>query len=410
LTDLLFLAHRLPYPPDKGDKVRSYHLMRYLARRHRIFLGTFLDDPLDEAHIPALRQLCEDVYVARLFPRAAKIRSLRGIVTGEPLSLAFYRDTGLSSWIERTLALHPIRSALVFSSPMAQYVIGRSELNILVDFVDVDSAKWSQYAKRSSWPLASVYAREGRRLLDYERRIASRASCGFFVTEAERALFVKSAPECAAKVEVLGNGVDTEYFSPQAGIESPFRDGEPALVFTGAMDYWPNVDAVRWFASEVLPRLRARRPQLPFYIVGRRPTAAVKALAGDGVVVTGSVVDVRPYVAHAAVVVAPLRIARGVQNKVLEAMAMARPVVLAQDCAHAFANAPDRCFFRARSVEDFVGATEAVLDDPTNATAIGLRARQYVLEHYSWDRQLAPIEHIVHEPRRPQSILAAVAR
>ena len=412
MTDLLVLAHRLPYPPNKGDKVRSYHLVRHLARSHRIFLGTFVDDPVDEVHVPALRQLCEDVYVGRLFPRAAKIRSLCGIVTGEPLSLPFYREAGLSSWIERTLALHPIRTALVFSSPMAQYVISRPELNILMDFVDVDSAKWSQYAKSLDWPLSRIYTREGRRLLDYERRVASRASCAFFVTEAERALFLKSAPECAAKVKVLGNGVDAEYFSPQPGIPSPYPDGELALVFTGTMDYRPNVDAVRWFATEVLPQLRTNRPHLRFYIVGMRPTAAVRALDGDGVVVTGSVPDVRPYLQHAALAVAPLRIARGIQNKVLEAMAMARPVVVAQECADAFADGPQPPFARARSVGDFVRASESLLRDAADAAAIGRQARQFVVEHYSWNRQLAAIERFLHgrQPRSSESSLAAAAQ
>jgi sugar transferase (PEP-CTERM/EpsH1 system associated) len=347
--------------------------------------------------------------VARLSPLAAKIRSLRSIVTGKPLSLPVYRDAGLSFWVERMLALHRIRNVLVFSSPMAQYVIDQPELNILIDFVDVDSAKWSQYAESLGWPLSWICRREGKRLLEYERRTASRASCAFFVTENERSLFVKSAPECAAQVKVLGNGVDAQYFSPRAGVASPYPNGELALVFTGAMDYWPNVDAVRWFAGEILPRLRRNRPQMRFYIVGMRPAAAVQALAAEGVVVTGSVPDVRPYLQHAAIAVAPLRIARGIQNKVLEAMAMARPMVLAKECAHAIESACAAPFVRAQSVEEFIRAIEMLLGDPVRAAAMGCEARKFVLERYSWERQLAPIEAFLYrrQPGLPEASFAA---
>src|SRR5262249_13933678 len=193
---------------------------------------------------------------------------------------------------------------------------------------DLDSDKWSQYSRRMHGPFRWLYRREAEKLFEYERRCAKVFDASFFVSEAEASLFTAKAPEASGRVSVVENGVDTDYFSPQGRYSNPYAADEAALVFTGAMDYWANVDAVTWFSREVLPRVRSGFPAACFYIVGTRPARAVRDLARlPGVRVTGAVPDVRPYLAHARVAVAPLRIARGVQNKVLEAMAMARPLV-----------------------------------------------------------------------------------
>ena len=397
MANLLYLVHRLPYPPNKGDKVRSFHLMKHLAKRHRLFLGTFIDDPADEAYLDEVSRYCADMHVARLSPRWAKLRSLWGLLSGEALSLPYYRDAGLQAWVARTCASQGIDHAVVFSSVMADYVSEKSSLPMLVDFVDMDSAKWTQYAGTHRWPLSWLYRREGARLLAFERAVAARAKHGFFVTEAECDLFLNAAPECAGQIDAMGNGVDAEFFSPDHELHSPYREGEIPVVFTGAMDYWPNVDAAVWFAGEVLPRLRQQHPAVRFIIVGRSPDPKVQALAGEGVVVTGTVDDVRPYLAHAAVVVAPLRIARGIQNKVLEAMAMARPVVASTACAGPIAAAPGEELLAAESTDDYVQAIARLLANPAHADNIGDAARRCVLGHYSWDAHLALIDRFLEE-------------
>ncbi len=343
MGNLLLLVHRLPYPPNKGDKVRSYHLLKHLAKKHRVFLGTFVDDPDDEAYVDIVRSFCQDLHVAHITPRIAKLRSLSALFSNQALGLQYYRDAGLQSWVDQTLATQKIDATVIFSSVMAQYFtpeLDDKSIPMLVDFVDVDSAKWTQYADNHRWPLSWLYRREGRQLLAYERAVAARAKHSFFVTENEVALFRAQAPEFADKVDTLSNGVDGEYFSPDPARVAPFKrdgsqPGEIPLVFTGAMDYWPNIDAVSWFANDIFPTLLKAWPQLRFYIVGRSPSAAVLALASESIVVTGTVPDVRPYLQHASVVVAPLRVARGIQNKILEAMAMGRPVVASQSCAQA---------------------------------------------------------------------------
>jgi sugar transferase (PEP-CTERM/EpsH1 system associated) len=397
MANLLYLVHRLPYPPNKGDKVRSYHLLRHLAERHQVHLGTFIDDPDDEQHVDTVRGWCAGFHAARLAPRRARVASLAGLATGEALTLRYYRDAGLAAWVDRTLGAERIDAVVVFSSSMVQYAEGRPDLPLLVDFVDVDSAKWAEYAGRHPWPLSWLYRREGERLLAYERSAAARAKRSFFVTDKETELFRSLAPESAHSIEPLCNGVDAGFFAPDAQRASPYASGEVPLVFTGAMDYWPNIDAVTWFAQEVLPGLKRDWPTLRFHIVGRSPPPAVQALASESVKVTGTVPDVRPYLQHARVVVAPLRLARGVQNKVLEAMAMARPVVCAQACLEAIDADPGRELVGAGDAADFQRQVAALLQAPAAAEALGRAARERVLKSYSWqahlsglDRHLAP--------------------
>jgi sugar transferase (PEP-CTERM/EpsH1 system associated) len=292
---------------------------------------------------------------------------------------------------------------------MAQYVEGLPALRVVVDFVDVDSAKWAQYARTRRWPLSSIYRREARALLACERAVAARAAASVFVTPAEADCFRALAPECAARVVHACNGVDTRHFAPAPERASPYGDDEP-IVFTGAMDYWPNVDAVCWFAREALPAIAAQRPKARFYVVGMRPTAAVQALARDPrVVVTGRVDDVRPWLQHARVVVAPLRVARGVQNKVLEAMAMARPVVVSGSAAGALSAVAGAEVAVADQTADFVRETLALFDG-ARASSMGAAARSRVIADYDWAVNLLPIARLLdgHDAAR-EPLRAAAA-
>ncbi|MGE0099214.1 MAG: TIGR03087 family PEP-CTERM/XrtA system glycosyltransferase [Hydrogenophaga sp.] len=393
MANLLYLVHRLPYPPNKGDKVRSYHLLRHLLRQHRVFLGTFIDDPDDEQHLPTLKALCPDLHVERIQPRLAKVKSLGGLLRGEALTLAYYRSAGMQRWVDKVAASHELQASVVFSSAMAPYAQSLApEVPMLVDFVDVDSAKWTQYAPAHRWPLSSLYRREGAQLLAYERAVAAQSRRSFFVTPNETALFVSQAPECADVVQSISNGVDADFFEPDPVRVNPFASGEQAVVFTGAMDYWPNIDGVSWFVADMLPRLRAQWPRARFYIVGRSPSPQVLALAGEHVVVTGTVPDVRPYLQHASAVVAPLRVARGIQNKILEAMAMGQPVVTVPSCAEAIGATSAQGLLQADSPEAFVQALRPLMDDAAHAQALGREARQFVLAGYSWHAHLSGID------------------
>jgi sugar transferase (PEP-CTERM/EpsH1 system associated) len=392
MANILYLVHRLPYPPNKGDKVRSYHLLKHLVAQHSVFLGTFVDDPDDEQHLPYLRELCADLCAIPLIPKKAKIRSLNGLLAGEPLTLRYYRDSRLYEWVKNTCRQNKIDAIVVFCSAMAQYVEHINRTPIVIDFVDVDSEKWTQYADKHHWPMSWLYRREGQMLLAYERSAASRCDRSFFVTEAEAQLFKEKAPECAVRIDAICNGVDAEYFSPDESRENPFPENEYSIVFTGAMDYLPNSDAVCWFVAEVLPLLQKSYANLRFYIVGRTPSEEVLALASDKVVVTGTVPDVRPYLQYASVVVAPLRIARGIQNKILEAMAMARPVIASTECAAAIESEKGQELLTAGCAAEFHSHISELLENQALSSRIGQAARKRVLGSYSWGAHLSAID------------------
>jgi sugar transferase (PEP-CTERM/EpsH1 system associated) len=391
MDDLLFLVHRIPYPPDKGDKIRSYHLLRHLARRYRVHVGAFVDDPEDWRHAEALASMCASVHLEGIRPVWAKLGALACLFTGEALTLGYYRHPGMTAWVRQRLDAG-VRRVVGYSSAMAQFVIDAQGVRRVMDFVDMDSDKWRQYAVTRPWPLSWLYRREAERLLAWERRVAAAFDYGLFVSEQEAADFRRAAPECAARIGWDGNGVDADYFSPERTYANPYPVGAAALVFTGAMDYWPNVDAVTWFAREVFPAIRDRRPATLFYVVGSRPTAEVQALARmPGVQVTGRVPDVRPYLAHAAAAVAPLRIARGVQNKVLEAMAMARTVVVSPQALEGIRALPGEEVVLADGAAAFAQATLQALQGPD----LGPAARRRVLQDYAWAACLAKVDALI---------------
>ena len=390
MQDLLLLIHRIPYPPNKGDKIRSYNLLKHLARDYRVHLATFVDDADDWQHVPTVEAMCASSHFAALNPMLARVRSLGALLKNRSLSLDYYQDAGLQRWVDQTVAAHAIKRVLVFSSAMAQYADNYPDARRVIDFCDVDSDKWRQYADKKSWPMSWLYRHEARQLLRYERQVASQYDASLFVSGPEADLFRQLAPESTARIGHFSNGVDTDYFSPEHALATPYAPGERALVFTGAMDYWPNVDAVQWFCDEVFPLLRRQDPALRFYIVGSRPAPQVQALGqAAGVTVTGTVPDVRPYIRHARVAVAPLRIARGIQNKVLEAMAMATPVVVSPQALEGIAAEPGRDLLLAADAQGFADAVTQLLargDD-----TMGLAARARVEHHYSWPSNLACI-------------------
>jgi sugar transferase (PEP-CTERM/EpsH1 system associated) len=388
MRDLLFLPHRIPYPPNKGDKIRAYHVLRYLQRHFRVHLGTFIDCAEDLRYAEHLAAGCASSCFIRTHPRWARLSSLRGLVTDEPLSLPYFRSARLQRWVNRTLDTHAIGTGLAFSGPMAQYLPAESEhgpLMRVMDLVDVDSEKWQSYAEGKAWPLSMLYRREGTQLLEYERLVAKGFDQVMLVSRAEAALFRLRAPESGHKIDHFNNGVDSEYFSPQHKLASPYPHAR-VVALTGAMDYAPNIEAAIWFAERVMPSLRLRFPDLQFHIVGSRPAHSLLALRRlPGVFVSGTVDDIRPYLRHAAVIVAPLHIGRGVQNKVLEAMAMQKTVVATPQALEGICAAVGTEVLRAADAGEFIYHVGQELASPSD---IGVAARRRILRDYRWDATL----------------------
>lgn len=410
MADILFLAHRIPYPPDKGDKIRSWHLLKYLAERTRVHLGAFVDDPADMAHAEMLRSICGEVKLIPIKPSHRWTRSLRGLLKGDALSLALYYDPAMVAWIKQVLRRNRIGGIFAFSSQMAPYALPHlGGKRSVMDFVDVDSEKWRQYAAEAPNGLKkAIYKREAGLLRSFEKHATRQFNSSLFVSEAEAAVFRKLAGSYAHTVKALSNGVDYRYFDPQAGFAPLPAATGPTILFSGAMDYRPNIDAVVWFASKVWPLLRKAHPSASFKIVGSKPAPEVKRLeSGSGIIVTGRVEDMRPHLAAADVCVAPLRIARGVQNKVLEAMAMARPVVATAPAFEGIDATPGEHLLVADRPADIAARIGELLADPSRAAAIGGAARRRVIERYDWDSNMAMLDTLLD--LEPPTRIRAVA-
>lgn len=386
---ILYVAHRIPYPPDKGDKIRSWRTVEHLARRYDVHLAAFVDDREDFRHQARLEEVCASVALVPLERRLATIRSAQGLLTGEPLTFPYYRDARMTRAV-RAARARGLAAEIAFSSSMAPYLADAAS-PVIVDLCDADSAKWAEYGRRKGWPLSAIYAREGRLLARAETAIITRADAAFAITE-EEADLLGSREGVVKPVHWFANGVDAAYFSPTS---APHADRIDA-VFVGAMDYWANVDAVSWFAREIWPKVRQSISDATFYIVGSKPDAAVLALHGrDGVTVTGRVDDVRPFVAASKIAVAPMRIARGIQNKVLEAMAMEKAVVATPAALEGIDATVGAEAVAAASAPTFARECVRLIEDPQASASIGRAARARILSDYQWAAQLKRFDAVL---------------
>jgi len=416
MPEILFLAHRIPFPPNRGDKIRSWHVLRTLAGMAKVHLACFADDEPDAAHLTALRAALPQLGDAHVeVRRTGKAKAAaQALASGRPMSLAMFDSPAMRAFVGSRLGR--VDAVYVFSGQMAQFVPHGSGPRLLVDLVDVDSEKFASYAAETRGPMRFVYAREAKRLFAFERDVAARADATLLVSEAEADLFRSRTG--LSNIHAVANGIDSAFFDPAASIE-PLGKNErgqgPVLLFTGQMDYRPNVDAVIWFAREVMPQVQEAR----FVIAGRNPTVEVQALAGPRVHVAGAVADMRAWLAAATIVVAPLRIARGIQNKVLEAMAMARPVVASPAAFEGIEAEPGRHLIVADKAEAMAEAIRRLIGNPTEAAAIGQAGQDLVTRTYRWEARLAPLSdllqlpHFSEEPKAheaaPAPALAAAA-
>ena len=410
MTELLFLSHRVPYPPDKGEKIRAWHILKHLARSHDVHLGCLADDPADLAQLGELRKICASVGCFEVSPALQKGRALARMRPGRPLTIDIFDSRGLRRWVAEILSRRPIERIFAFSSAVAGYVSGqRGHLRIL-DMVDIDSEKWRAYAPYHRWPMRALYRREADTLLAVERQLVLEFDMTLFVSETEAKRFTVLAPESRDRVSWVDNGVDLKKFSPTRAFPCPFPQGAANLVFTGTMNYWPNVDAVSWFVDAIFPLVKQKHPLVRFFIVGAMPNRAVLRLSQTpNVIVTGRVPDVRPFIAHADVVVAPLRIARGTQNKVLEAMAMARPVVATPEAFEGLRVVRGQDLLVGNTPEAMAQFILEILEN--RHSALGSAARLAVERNHNWSHTLRALDAIFPpetQGRYPVSTAAAV--
>ena len=389
---ILYLAHRIPFPPNKGEKTRCFHQLQYLSAWHSIDLFCFADSNQEAEGKLALQHFCRKVHVETLTPMAGFARAAGCLQKSTPASVLYYQSHKMNEAVRKALSNESYDLIFVYCSSMAQFIPHPAPAATIIDFVDADSAKWEQYSKSAPFPMSWLYAREGSLLAAYERQIVNNFDLSVVAT-AQEALELGGG-SCSA-IEVLENGVTSPSVNNLPTLSQEIRDLQPYALFVGTMDYHPNIDAVTYFAEEILPLLRVTHPELRFLIVGRDPTAQVRRLARkSGVVVTGTVLDVHKYIDGAAVAVAPFRIAQGIQNKVLEALVAGIPVVLTSRPARAVTGDARDLLLVADAPKDFAAAIRLVLDDPqfrgrAQAAACSLR------ESLSWETRLSRLDSLV---------------
>ncbi len=390
--EILFLSHRIPYPPDKGDKIRSWRWLKHLTECFSVHLACFVDDPRDFEHAGYLGELCETAALVPLNPNWSRLKSLQAIAEGLPFSFRYFHSGGMKRAVAAARA-RPLVAEFAFSSAMAPYIEAPVSDRIrIIDFCDADSAKWLQYAQTSRGAMSWLYQREGRLLALAETRIANWADASLAVSPEEASVF-NNRKGVNRPVLSIPNGVDTEFFNPAN--TKPVNAHVCDVIFVGAMDYRANIEGVLHFMKDVWPKVRAQKPDARFTIVGSNPDHKISALnSRGGITVTDRVDDVRPWLAGAKVVIAPLRVARGVQNKVLEAMAMAKPVIASAEAMTGI-NTPEDASVIALNPDDMADAIISLLRDEARCIALGKAARDYVQEQFGWRSSLDQLDQLL---------------
>ena len=431
---ILYIAHRIPYPPNKGDKIRSFNEIKHLSSSHNVDLVCLSDNADDLKYKSNLKKYCRRVFVQHFKVSQAKLRGLVSLIKGKTISVGYFYSKKIQQVIDQWLSDTVYDAIICFSSPMAQYLFRSSFLShrfskfqqpatsnqqLIMDFCDVDSEKWLQYSQRSKFPLNLIYRIENKRLLKYEKKINKSFDSSVFVSQQEADLFQRLFPE-AENVSVIENGVDHEYFSPEprtlnpepqppslpaSGPISPCAmqhalcdtnqqratsNEQPILLFTGAMDYWANVDGVLWFCEKILPIIRAGYSKVQFYIVGNNPNPEIQKLGHNNksINITGFVEDIRPYYNNADVCVIPLRIARGIQNKVLEAMSMGKAVATTSAAVQSIKATSGVHLLVEDNSDKFAEAIFKLLENHSLRINLGTNARQFVKSNYNWQTNM----------------------
>jgi len=403
LARILVITQRIPYPPNKGEKLRSFHQIEYLCKLgYSISVVSPCEKPSDQKDAEALRQKLNIEVITDKMPSKVS-RYLTGIIKGTSLSQANFYSSSLQAIVNKYATKADV--VLCSASSLAEYVfsikpslIPETKPLLLMDFMDVDSDKWSQYAQRSSWPMSMVYAREQRLVKALEQRCISYFDHAFIIADAEYALFQSSVARCH-NLHILGNGIDQTEFAPVTHRENTNVHSDTlTFLFTGVMNYKPNVDAVLWFVKHCWADIKQNSPKAKLVIAGMDPVAKISNLALEAdIEITGFVDDIMPYFNQANIFIAPFRISRGIQNKVLQAMSCGIPVVSTELGAEGIKAQQGNNMIIANTAEEFKSACIQLANDPNQRKTLGLNANNTINEHYSWDGVLLKLKQIIDE-------------
>lgn len=384
----LYLAHRAPYPPKGGAKVRAFHSIKHLHDQgHEVVVATLTRDA-EEAHdLRGLSEYCSEVMSEPVGKWPQTLRMVRNLARRVPSTMGYFESPALMQRVADAHANSPFDIVVCHSSSVAPYAEQLANVPKLMDFVDMDSQKWLLYAKVHSWPLSWGYHIEGSKLEREEARIADAFDASIVVSAGEHDILSKMAP--SAMTDWVPNGVDVHDFSP-----STLAYDENTISFIGRFDYYPNEQGATWFCKEVLPRLGERLPDIRLQLVGAEPSKAVRALATHNVEVTGTVPAVQPYVHNSLATVAPLLIARGIQNKILESMAMGVPAIVSRESAKGVDAEPDVHLIACTTPDEYVEAIVALATDPALRERLAAAGRERAADYLTWPRVMGRLDRL----------------
>ncbi len=396
MSDLIFLAHRMPLPTGRDEDVRPWHVLKHLAANHRIHLGCFYERAKDERAAAALAEICASVTCVRRRRAASRLKGMTAFACGKPADAGYRGSAQLARWIADTMAEHRPKMAFVCGTELAAYLDNYRFTRRVIDMMEMGSEAWRRSAEIAHWPWSEMCWRQERIMLAHEQRIAAHFDDTLFGSAAEAHLFSRRAPRAPAHVLAMRNGIDHAYFA-RGDYANPFPAGRKTVVFAGAMHYPPNVEGAIWFATEVMTMLRHRFPTLDFWMVGAHPAHALRGVARGDIHLAGKINDIRPYLAHADAVVVPLRVARGIENNVLQGMAMAKPVVATPAALEGLDFVPGEEVFCSASAPGFASGVAAALGE--RGAEIGVRARQRIETDYGWSASLGVLDRIFGRDR-----------
>ncbi|MCD6459377.1 TIGR03087 family PEP-CTERM/XrtA system glycosyltransferase [bacterium] len=394
--NILFLAHRIPYPPNKGDKIRAFHEISYLNKNHNVDLCTLIDDKNDFQYVETLRKHCRNLEYCVINSKLKKIFSLFSVLTcNKTCTEKYFWSPSLFLKCKKLILKNKYDIIFIYCSSMAKYVQHYSDkIPCVIDFVDIDSNKWLQYSKFAKFPLNFLYSLESKKLAVLEKTILSWVKASFLVTEREVIFF--AGLNSKNNIYAIPNGIDNKFFDPSKTSDLSNLQTQPYICFTGAMDYFPNEDGVVFFAEKIFPRISEKYPKLKFFIVGRNPAAAVEKLTvNPNIIVTGSVDDIRPYLKQAKLAVIPLRMARGIQNKILESVSMGLPVVTTSIAYEGLNLKKGLDIIVEDDPLKFADQVISLLQDKNKRKQISLNAKQCLMKSYGWNANLKKMEEIL---------------
>lgn len=384
---LFVLVSRVPYPLEKGDKLRAYHQMKDLAKRHEIILCCLTDKKVDPTAVAHLETFCDEVVVVKLNKLLQLARLAAALISSRPFQVHYFFQRKALRLIKKTLERTQPDHIYCQLIRCSEYLKDIYHIPKTIDYMDALSKGMERFSHTAPWYLTYFAKLEAKRLTQYEHLIFEYFDHHSIISDQDRELIVNPKRD---QIEVIPNGVDLAFFSPREEAKTY------SVVFTGNMSYAPNVDGALFLANEIMPLVREKLPNAMLMLAGANPSSKVKALASEHVVVSGWMDDIRDAYAQAEVFVAPMRIGTGLQNKLLESMSMGIPSITSPLANNALKATPTKEVLLGETAQEFADNIVLLIEDEELQGAMSEKGRLFVQKNYSWEAAGTLLERLLN--------------